>query len=1011
MLQQFYGDILPAEGCYCLTLLPSGEHVWADSLDELIQITEKRITRNGLYFGTAAFQSFANRKQTNVLSLKALRLDIDAGPEKLAKHGEDKVYATQRDALAACLDFFRATKINPTYIVSSGAGLHIYYCLSDAIEPDQWLRMSKGLSRLGAEHGLKIDPSVTEDSARILRVPGAPHPNGKKVEVLRRLPVIHDAAALAVQLGAEAPKRKFDMSVNDDVVSTVQGPPSSAIKIVPRCGALAEVAEARGDVEEPFWRAMIGLVKRTVEGLDIAHEWSNGYAGYNEDEVDRKFNAWTTGPTTCAEFSKHSKACGSCPHRGKIKSPISLGQMTATEIEELPAEEREVMAPPPPPAPTGDPWDHQIPAGYTAMKLQSGKMALIATMQSEKTNKETGEIVPIVVDVPFTYNIFWFSQWAEADGSDDNAQVVLNLWAGNHVKRYTMDQSLVASQAKLLEYLSGKAIHTTTNKKAAQAMQDYAKAQLQHIHSSRKNLKVTDHMGLRTLDSGEMVATQGKYTIYPDGTIRDTMLSAPLRSLSDAFTLPIPAGTHDAWDVSVWDSHIKPRALRHVAFLKKHYGAEGMEKFQLAIMLSLASPLMAFVTGEYAGGAMLPNNSALSVALYSRETARGKTTAAQSAILAYGRPSVLSNDSGKAGATVNGRLGTLSMHGTLPSIMDETSDLTPAEVATTVSSVANGAGKKTFTSQRTLRQESTWALINLITTNVSQRDMVAAARSAAGPVLYRMLEIDVDGMPEFSQENRAQFREEWAEVNRDCPGALGALIHREICRLGLASMIKLVTRCVSKAEEFCEADQSARFQSRGLGAMLALNLILKHIGIELFDSAKLTAVFKEAHDANVTFVEENTLPADPLALLSMALIELAKDTIVTQEESWSGGGRGVDIPLNIKYPDEPVGRHILSSGITYMSVDALKKWCQKHGVGERSLILAARQTGVLQTLTRKLDGRVVNVSADRKSLTRGLKGDMKLALKAYTFDVRKLNMQLRTEDTGFQLVTDTGTDE
>ena len=78
--------------------------------------------------------------------LHTLRLDIDAGPEKLAKHGEDAVYTTQKQAVVAAAEFFKATELVPTYLVSSGAGLHIYYCLDEAIDPEAWLEARIGRS-------------------------------------------------------------------------------------------------------------------------------------------------------------------------------------------------------------------------------------------------------------------------------------------------------------------------------------------------------------------------------------------------------------------------------------------------------------------------------------------------------------------------------------------------------------------------------------------------------------------------------------------------------------------------------------------------------------------------------------------------------------------------------------------------------------------------------------------------------------------------------------------------
>jgi len=716
------------------------------------------------------------------------------------------------------------------------------------------------------------------------------------------------------------------------------------------------------------------------------------------------------------EFAKHTDACQSCPHRGKVKSPINLGLMTSSEIQTLPAETEPNQVVPVVAAPATNaadkkaepkPWDGHIPAGFRVVPTADNHHALVIDMQVEKESA-TGEMVPVVIPVVFTNSIFWFSQWAEADDTDDNAEVIINLWTGSYIKRYTMDQSLIASMFKLTEFLSGKSIHTTTHRKAAQAMQDYVKAQMQHIRNDRKNLKVMDHLGLRTMESGELVCVQGKYTIFPDGTIRETMLSAQLRSLARHFTIPLPNNTQEVFGPEVWDEHIMPRARKHADFIKEYYGAPGMEKFQLAIMMSMASPLMAFVTGDYAGGPALPNNSSLTVSLYSRETARGKTTAAKTAIMAYGMPDNLSNDSGKAGATVNARIGTLSLHGTLPSIMDEMGDLLPGEVATTVSSVANGAGKRTFTSGRVLRQESTWALINIITTNVSQRDMIAVARSAAGPVLYRMLEIDVDGMPEYDMDKAEVFRDAWADLCRDSAGALGAVIHRQICALGMENMSKLVRKCVVRAEKLVGANQSDRFQSRGLGAMLALDLLLRNAKLDIFDVVKLVDVFKEAHDANVEYVLDNLLPDAPLEQLSQFLLDIAADTIVTQDENGGGYRAAVDRPLNSRVPDAPVARHILSKSLTYVATTALKKWCAERGVSERTILHAAREARVMVTFDRqggpKINHRVVSRSYDNKTLTKGMACDMKITCKAYTFNVSRLNTLLRSEENGFQLI-------
>lgn len=989
MLSAFYGDVLPDRGYYCLTLLPSGQHQWAESVDELVALTEDNPDHTGVYFGTAAFASVANRKQTNVLALKALRFDIDAGAKKHAANPEG-TYPTQRDATAALVQFSKDVGIAPSYIVSSGEGLHVYYVLRESVAPEEWCPLAKAFGQLAAQRGLKVDPSVTTDTARILRPPGTLHPNGKQVTILKETGVTHDVAALRAKLDVkpEPAVRKYDTSINSELSLGYDGPPSSALKIAQHCGALRLVATTGGDVPEPHWRAMIGLVKRTVEGLDIAQEWSMGYDGYDPAEVERKFDAWTTGPTTCAEFAKHCDACTDCPHKGKIKSPINLGLMTTPEIEDLPEEQR--PAPMAPSAPTGMPWDGMLPAGFEVMQLGSSP-TLVYSYATEKESA-TGELVPVTAHVPFTHDIFWLGQWAEADHSEDAARVTLHLWIGGRVRSYIMDQSLVASPFKLLEFLASKSIHTTSHKKAAQAMQDYMKAHLLRIRDSGSRPKVTDHLGLRILDTGELVSTHGKHVIYPDGTIREAMLGASLTNVAAEFPLPLPHSDTGEWPLSVWDETILPRARQHVDFLRTYYGDPSMARFQLAILMGLASPLMAFAMGDFHSGSTLPRMG-LSVSLYSSGSARGKTTAVSSAILAYGKPANLSNDSGKRGATDNGRMARLSLHGTMPNIMDEMGGASAGSVADMVSAVGNGAAKVRATKEGGLQSGIPWALVNLITTNTSQRSMISAVQDNSGAIQYRLLEIDVEDMPEYDNDLRARFSAAWSAVNRDCTGALGAVIHREICALGPVRANEFVMQCVAKASAAINAGQTDRFQYRGLGLVFALHLLLDRLGLSPFPLQPVVEAFKVAYNAGQEYVEAHVLPTDPLELLNMALLDLAPHTIVTDHETHLGKNSSrFDVPLNARIPDKIVARHIKSTGTTYLSVAALRDWCRERGVRDIDIMRGGRAAGaiVVRQGMSAGAGRKVDRSVTYFDLNKGLKDSMALRCRVVIVQTRRL---------------------
>lgn len=1001
MLHTFYRAVLPETGQFCLLLLPEARHIWASSLEELVDLTETYQDRAGVYFGTSAFQTSDNRKQANVLALRSLRLDIDAGPAKLAKHGPDAVYATQKDALAASIAFFKATHLVPSYIVSSGAGLHIYFCFDDAVTPQQWLPLAKALSMLGVQHGFKVDPSVTEDSARILRPIGAIHHDDVRVSVLKATGKVYDFSALSQLLGAFAPARTYDLSINADAISTFEGPPSSAFKIVEHCAALREAATSGGNVPEPFWRAMLGLVKHTVEGSDAAHEWSQGYDGYDAQETERKLAAWSTGPTTCAEFGKHCADCVDCQHRGSIKSPIMLGRMTLEAIEALPEEVRPVLIPEP--VAIGAPWDGKVPPGFEVI-VDKNTTTLVHHQLISQKDVATGENVPSRVTTPVTHEVFWFAHWADAESSEDAAQVTLHKWDDmlSRVKAYSMPVALLASRGDLAKQLGEFGIQITTDKRAQTSMEHYAKAQFQRIKNISRRLKVTDRFGLRVLDDGRLVAVHGSKVLYPDGTIREAMLGNQLRGAAgEWFRLPIPPAFDGEWGPEVWDEHIRPAARQHVEFMRKHYNVEGMGKYQLAFMLGLASPLMAFVTGGYDGGPTLPPNG-LSVSLFERDGGRGKTALMHAALLAYGEPSNMGRDQNETGSTVLARIAKLSMLGTMPACFDEMGRVGEKASANLISAIANGSGRDGATKEMGLRTTAKWALICLIATNRSQRDMVAVGEAESSAVQYRLLELDVSAMPTFDLDAREAFAADWARVKGNCAGALGAVIQQAICSYGVENINQLVLACVARASRLIESGQEDRFQYRALGAMLALQVILGKLGLAMFDTKLMLDEFNIANENAKNYVKDNTLPSDGMELLSRALHDLRGNTVVTEIDGNTKGNVPVYAPHvgSAQFPRQVDARYVKATGLMYVSVEALRAWCVTKHIRDTDIIAPCRASGVLRAIYPSR----INMEDPQKfpavaphNLLRGMRESTKVQVRCYAFSMHRLSQCLGRE--------------
>ncbi len=944
MLSKFYADVLPQTGYFCLFNKSTKQHIWAESHEELVDLTQRYSDREGIYFGTASYQSVANRKQPNVRALRALRLDID-----VAKASDpDGSYPNKKEALAASIAFFKSTGLLPTYVIASGKGFHIYWCMDADCAPADWVPMAEGLQRRGVAAGLLIDSTCTIDTARILRPPGTIHHDDVRVSVLQHTGVIWNVADLRGRLVSDvtpsivsAPAGKYDMSVNEDVrIQVVQRPPVSAYEVVKKCEALRYVASVGGDVQEPYWRAMLGLVKHTIEGEDLAHEWSSGHPDYDADQTQKKIDGWTAGPTTCVEFANHTKACESCAYRGTVRSPVLLVNPplpAAPAIPETVAHQPAAVSPTAPtplpprviPPPTERPWEGYMPPKFTVRARTPGPgYDMVYLMPGEDT--EEGQ--PTEMPVPFASTVFWISHWA--DVQDDNVARVqaYKLNPSGSATAFMIDQDVLAMKNELIRYLGGQGIQLTNNRKAHMAVHDFARAAVQMITHSGKRIQIADHLGLRITERGELIATQGTHTIFPDGRIERSMIAKKLEQVADQFAIPLPHdGAHSDWKAEdVWP-YIEERATRHVQFLQKYYGGSGMERFQLAIMMGLASPFMPFVTGEYQSGSVLPRGG-LSISLFSRESARGKTTAVQAAILAFGKPASLTNDGGQLGATDNARVSRLALHGTLPNIMDEMGSASSESVANAVHMVANGASRERGNREGGLNLSAPWALMNLITTNTSQRDMIAIVQGQSDAIQRRVLEINVEGMPDHNRDDRHAFARDWTEMNSQCVGALGAIIHREICKAGLAEVTSLTMGCVEKADKATGAKVADRFQYRGLGALLALHVTLAKIGIEIFPLKGVVDAFKVAHNSGRDFIAENVMSTDGLELLSRMLHDLAPHTLVTETDQRRvyGHREAAERALNERMPDVVHARHIRALGRTYLSVEASKAWCREH---------------------------------------------------------------------------------
>jgi hypothetical protein len=366
----FLDAILPDEGWFGLFVLPDRRHVWHRDVEALARAAVKLDQEGKAVYHCNA--SFIERKRqgTAVAKVRTLWVDLDAGP--------GKPYASTAEAGLALATFVRKTGLPRPCIVSSGGGIHAYFVLDQDLDPDHWRTLSYVLKSLFQAEGLHADEGCTGDIVRVLRPPGTHNrkifgPDGKKIadvggpsRPVESVNIPYDIVSvntlitiLGIDLGLNARKGTtvpgFVPADTRDYprTSEVLGPVPSYLRDAPRtvaaklnvygrhdasdperitaaCGQVSLLRDTRGNLPEPQWYAVSGVLGHCGEpGRTLFHQFSSGDPRYSHEDTERKLDqaVRAAGPTTCARFeSLNAAPCLACPHRGQLTSPIELGR-------------------------------------------------------------------------------------------------------------------------------------------------------------------------------------------------------------------------------------------------------------------------------------------------------------------------------------------------------------------------------------------------------------------------------------------------------------------------------------------------------------------------------------------------------------------------------------------------------------------------------------------------------------------------------------------------------------
>jgi len=311
---------------------------------------EQSETKN-VYFGTGARREnlgkYKRGDNADVCYIYGVWLDVDI---KGGDHAEPNLPDEQKAEM-----LLRLFPLEPSSIVHSGGGWHVYYLLDKPVRilnekemQDAGRMVSRcqnAFIQLARLEGFALDN--TSDLARVLRVPGTfnrksdPKPVTMPVfkpEVRYSLAELLEAIQkVEATLPAPVPyERRGKQEYEGDL------PDADADKIVKECQAVRGYLAHKDSAVRDEWLAMLTIAAFCEDGNNLVHEWSMGHPGYDEQKVDGQYHniRKTMSPRTCNSINVEFGACAGCPHFGKINSPIALGmrkkEMTKKKTKEKP---------------------------------------------------------------------------------------------------------------------------------------------------------------------------------------------------------------------------------------------------------------------------------------------------------------------------------------------------------------------------------------------------------------------------------------------------------------------------------------------------------------------------------------------------------------------------------------------------------------------------------------------------------------------------------------------------
>ena len=745
-------DILPAlpepagpfaKPCYfAFGLSPDGKRRTTPcfSIRELIEACGAYMGEGwNSYFAQASFNdAVMGRKQANAAQFKAFWIDIDVGKARNS-------YPDRESAVAGLTEFVKSTRLQPTYIISSGMGFYAYWCLTEPISAARWKKMATWFAEVLSAKGMIADPACTKDEARVLRMPCTIHQkSGNKVEVMGNSKRLYDWQEFATLLynvqppsWQGVPQAPVAETQGNVLFSSDYGMGNDTIRayaepIVQNC----EQIRTAGLGSEPQWYAMMSVMKRCIDGYEWTHKLSaEDTARYDIAGTDAKYqHAPDNSPCRCQTFDNlNPGVCQHCPHWGQLTSPIQLwrkqGSVSQAQVPHTGNSEAEAQAEPEPAQ-----YDRLVLPNvtkYQPLSFNSPEFFVDASgvhWLEPKKDKATGQYYTEDQVITQAQLYYLKSIWSYDKGKSTRWHWFMLITPDGRHTEVCLNAEVLASSQAIMAWLSSNNVFPTSGKYGAKVFMNFMNAYLSTVLNNKQLVEVNTHDTFGWKDANASTGQPAGFACG-EGLVTDTgVTTIEYTGVANKLAQSLKArGTVDGW---------KPVA--------EMYKTLDQKAAQLAVCMSFAAPLMKYGSGVA---------TSATFSIWSTQSGMGKTQLLRAAASVWGHPD---GQFIQRQSSAVARMRQLAVLNNMPAFMDELTDVSDEDLYSLAYSLVGGMEKNKLRRNGVeMMDTGTWNTVTFCTSNKSIKEAVAHCAGDSAASIARVIEYECD-FQSYTNEPKVQ---------------------------------------------------------------------------------------------------------------------------------------------------------------------------------------------------------------------------------------------------------------